>query len=108
MVHESGLPGRNCSSFGGRGGCGVLSLSLSILFLRSRIDGRHPFGVKLRPGPASLRTREGEGGTLRVARGQELRLQLSVDRPLNITAPAKIACTRFGLFLLGKQEQKIT
>ena len=41
-------------------GCGVLSPSLSILFLRSRIDGRHPFGVKLRPCPG-LRSAPGRG-----------------------------------------------
>ena len=64
LVNESGLSGRNCSSFGCRHvGCGVLSFShspsLPILFLRSRIDGRHPFGVKLRPCPG-LRTRKGD------------------------------------------------
>ena len=47
----------------------LLSPSLSILFLRSRIDGRHPFGVKLRPGPG-LRTREGD---LKGCQGLELR-----------------------------------
>ena len=32
---------------------------------------------------------------------------LIADRPLNIsTGPAKIDCKRFGLFLLGWQEQK--